>query len=333
MKRYHVITGLILGIIFGMGTVLLSGQDNGDEKPAEVEAKLEEILGTDTNWKMTIFKDLRYHMSCAEVQKYFAGIDCNITKKWRYAKYPGNVSEAIKEYRFTFLEGKLERAGIIFSRKITDSEHFATALLNVAQRKWGTLSPDRLNRKYKFWYNSDRDSVSLSEYRDNWKLEVSLLKRDTGEVYSGTMNEADIRASLARLLGAPERWLIPSLTQFTRGMTCEDVKRVYKTLKGCDPEKKYSRGEVTIQKHDLIHALKFAFREGALVSATMIFHRQLDREMFKKVSLPLFEEKWGKVKPEKRNNDIITVYVPGAGIAQRSFMNDHWEIKQDFPRR
>lgn len=326
------ITAFLLAIAGGLQAVPQGKADKAAAKLAKAEAKLEKILGTDSNWKPTVFKSLRYGMPCAQVKKFFRGIKCQDFKKYSFPKVPGKLMGTVKEYQFTFKYGKLQSATIIFGSRVFDAKRFETALLNVAQRKWGNLKPEKLAKKNKYWYNMDRDSVSLSYFRTNWQLKVSMPKRDTGDITASKMSEAEVKTSLAKLLGTNKSWVVPAMSKFKRGMYCAQVLQVYKTMKGCDPTKSYSWGTVTIKDHPLVHALKFTFNKGQLTSAMLIFHRQVNRELFKKVSLELFEAKWGKLKPEKRDKDTITIYKMKFGVAQRSFMVDHWEIKHDFPK-
>jgi hypothetical protein len=333
--KQRIFSTLVAGMLIFSFAGLIPAQ-NIDEKTAETlkyaEEKLIELLGTDTNWKPTVFKNLKRGMPCGEVKEFFPGLACQDFKKYSFPRVPGRLSDWIKEYQFTLKYGKLDSAAIIFNARLMNAEQFEISLLNVAQRKWGELPPDKLNQKYKYWYNSDRDSVSLSRYNGNWQLKISLPRRDTGEVTAGALGAQQIEAELAKLLGSAERWEVPAMTKFKSGMTCDQVRKVYRTMKGCDPLKNYSRGSVTIKNHPLIHALNFTFNKGQLKNATLVFHRQLDKELFKRISLPLIEKKWGKVKPEKRNEDLIYIYKYKVGYARRSYMRDHWEISHDFPK-
>lgn len=322
-------------ILIFTGSLNAIPQHNADktaDKLAKTEAKLEKILGTNTSWKPRVFESLRLDMPCAQVKEIFRGIKCQDSKKYSFPKVSGKLMGTVKEYQFTFKYGKLQSATIIFGARVFDAQRFETALINVAQRKWGTLAQEKLAKKNKFWYNTDRDSVSLTYFNTTWHLKVSMPRRDTGKITAGTLNEAELKLALANLIGTNKTWVVPSMAKFKRGMYCGQVLQVYKTMKGCDPAKSWSWGTITIKDHPLVHALKLSFNKGQLTSATLIFHRQINCELFKKVSLELFEGKWGKLKPEKRDKDTITIYKSKFGIAQRSFMVDHWEIKHDFPK-
>jgi hypothetical protein len=333
MSRRFLTAVSMLLILYSAGVFLRAApQDTGAGKLAKAEAKLEKALGTDTNWKPNVFKNLRYNMPCDQVKKIFPELECNTFKKYDFPTVEGKLFGAVKAYQFTFKFGKLQSATIIFGARVFDARRFATALLNVAQRKWGELPPDALKKKYKFWNNADHDSVSLTYYKTNWQLKVSMPRRDTGDVLAGRLSEATIRVALARLLGGNTQWVAPSMAKFKSGMYCAQVQQVYKTMTGCDPVKNWSWGTVTIKDHPLVHALKFAFNKGKLSSVSFIFHRQLDKELFKMVSVQMFEKKWGPISLEKRDKDTLTIYKSGYGMTQRSYLIDHWEIKHDFPK-
>ncbi|MCP5108952.1 MAG: hypothetical protein GY950_36550 [bacterium] len=331
MKKQYLPIILALVLVLTMSTSLVP-KDKAAEKLAKAEKQLTDLLGTDTNWKATIFKDLRKNMPCSTVKKYFKGLRCNPAKKYDFPKVSGKLFGKVKEYQFTFKSGKLQSATIIFGVRAFDEKRFTTALLNVAQRKWGKLSPEKLNKTVKTWINGDYDTVTMSKSRSNWQLKIAMPKRDTGDVTAGSMNTEDMKNNLLKLLGSNKTWTTPSSGKFKRGDSCAAVSKAYSAMKGCNPAKSWSFGTVTIKNHPLVHALKFSFKQGGLYSVTYIFHRQLPKEEFKKVSLAVFEYKWGKVKPGKRDQDILTIYKSKFGSAQRSFSLDHWQIKHDFPK-
>lgn len=72
------------------------------------------------------------------------------------------------------------------------------------------------------------------------------------------------------------------------------------------------------------------FRSGELVSATIEFKRGLDREAFKAASLTAMLDKWGGIDAAERDEDILTVINSEYDLSQRSFMVDHWEIRNDI---
>ncbi|MCP4148677.1 MAG: hypothetical protein GY757_13100, partial [bacterium] len=283
--------------------------------------------------KPVVFKDLKLGMPWNKVRNYFPGLRCNASKKYDFPRVPGKkIFGKIREFKFTFKYGKLKSATIVFGPRLFDSKRFAVAIHNVAQRKWGKLSPEKMSKRIKVWSNADYDTVTMSYHKDHWEVKASMPKRDTGDVHAATLTPEQMSSGLTKLLGAPGNWKAAALNEFSRDMTCEQVSKAYKSMTGHNPLKKWSFGTVTIKNHPLIHALKFSFQNGHLRNATLVFHRQLPKETFKVISLRAFEAKWGSVRAEKRDNDIITIYKTHSGSAQRTHRRDHWEIKFDFPK-
>lgn len=332
MNRQFLIGIVVVVLIFSFN-ILSFSSDKSTDKLEKMEQSLEKIIGTDTNWKPIVFKDLRLDMPCSQVKKSFKGIKCNTNKQYDFPRVSGKLFGKIKEYKFTFNYGKLLSGTIVFAARITGAKRFETALLNVAQRKWGKLLPEKLQQKVKVWTNSDYDTVTLSPISNNWHLKVKMPKRDTGDVTASSLSGDQIRVALVKLLGTSRSWKAAVMNKFNRGNTCSQVLLVYNVMKGCDPIKNWSFGTVTIKNHNLVHTLKFAFNKGHLQNVTLIFHRQLSKTLFKTVSLEVFENKWGKLAPDKRNQDILTIYKRNFGIAQRNYVYDHWEIKHDFPKQ
>ncbi|MCP4218689.1 MAG: hypothetical protein GY765_28915 [bacterium] len=330
-RRVVVMVGLVLLIV--LSASFLQAKGNKEAKIAKLEKQLTKSLGTNSNWKPVVFKDLKLGMPWNQVRKYFPGLRCNASKKYDFPRVPGKkLFGKIREYKFTFKYGRLQNATIVFGPRILDEKRFFVALHRVVQRKWGKLSADKIGRRIKVWSNADHDSVTMSFHKNHWEIKTTMPKRDTGDVHAASLTPEVIGAGLSKLLGASGNWKASALGKFYRGMTCEQVSKVYSAMKGHNPYKSWSFGTVTIKNHSLVHALKFSFQDGLLRNATLIFHRQLPKETFKVISLRAFEAKWGKVRPEKRNNDIITKYKSRTGSAQRTFSRDHWEIKFDFPK-
>jgi len=242
---------------------------------------------------------------------------------------PDLLFSIVKEYRFNFRRAKLDSVTIVFKNEEFDEKPFSTALFNVAQRKWG--NPSKILKKIKVWKNSDNDTVTLFKQKKNWwDLEITMPKIDSGIVMAGYMKEKEIKKELLKLLGSPKNWNTPPYKLFKRNDSYLKVKKIYPSFQTQGVLLLKGSGIVTIKNHSLIHALRFNFKKGALQSITYIFHRQLPMQLFKKVSLEVFEYKWGKVKLETRNNDIISVNKTNIGIAERRYKKDHWEITHDL---
>lgn len=299
---------------------------------SRVEESLEKILGTQASWKPLVLESLKWGMTCEEAKKIFPALVCNNWKQYDFPKIPGKPLSSVDEYQFTFKNGKLEGVTIVFNVRLFDAQAFKEAILNVTQKKWGALPSTQLSQPKKNWYNADRDVVSLSYTANHWQLLVQMPRREAGQIATNALAEAEIRAYLNQLLGSSNTWNIPVFAKFKYGMYCGQVQEIYKTLSGCDPSKAWSFGMVTINGHPMVQALKFAFNRGQLANASIIFHPQLDRTLFKNVSLDLIEQKWGRIDLNKRNNDALSLYKEGFGYVQRNFYADHWEIKVDLSK-
>lgn len=145
-----------------------------------------------------------------------------------------------------------------------------------------------------------------------------------------TLDEPTMKAKLSEIIGDKTLWNIPAMKDFKRNANCEDVKKVLTTLT-CDPTK-YDFPKVAVDNNPLISGYKFSFDKGKLYAVTVLFHRHLDKDLFKKVSLELGEAKWGALKPEKRDGDILTWVNSSFDIVQRTYFIDHWEIKVVAPK-
>jgi len=303
------------------------------EKLAKKERALEKILGTNSNWKPTVFKDLKRNMPYEQVKniKKFRHLQCKSYKSYDFPKVTAGFG-SIKEYKFTFKRGLLQNATIVFGARLFDEKRFYTALLNVAQRKWGELSSEKLNKRVIVWTNSDLDIVTLSKIGSNYQTKVSMPKYDSGDVIAGSLSEQQIRSEFAKLMGSNKSIAPKAFSSFKYNMSCVQVKSIYSSLKGCAPTKSWSFGSVTIVKHPLIHRLKFSFKLGYLQNITILFHRNFDYNTFKRLSLDAFENKWGRLSSDAKENDILTKFIRGYGIVQRNLVGKQWQIKFALPK-
>ena len=148
MKQKKLVILLMVVLIFSFSSQVIAKKTE-EEKLAKMEKKIEKILGTNTSWKPTVFKDLRLNMSCKNTRKYFKGIKCASHKKYSFPKVGGKLFGTVKEYQFTFKYGKLQSAKIFFGARVFDQKRFYIALMRVAQRKWGNYqkksSPKSIN--------------------------------------------------------------------------------------------------------------------------------------------------------------------------------------------
>lgn len=141
----------------------------------------------------------------------------------------------------------------------------------------------------------------------------------------------DIKTQLGEVVGGKESWKPKIFAGLKVNMPCEEVKKLYPTLASCDVAKDFDFQKVAVTDNPLISEYEFVFEKGKLTETRIIFKSNLDKEEFKKASLELFEAKWGVVKPEKREQDILTSIGPKFVKAQRVYMGGQWQLNVDLP--
>jgi len=304
-----------------------------EEKLAKMEREIEAILGTSSNWKPTVLQELRRGMPCEEVRKVkaFRFLECHPEKNYDFPTVSAGFGK-ISEYKFTFKNGLLQNVTIVFGARLFDEKRFQQALLNVAERKWGALTPEKLANPVLVWTNPDLDTATLSNVESNYQVQVDMPKRDSGDVAAGSFGAEQIKAELSALLGTGENPMPKAFASFSQKMDCAQVQDKYEPLAGCDPAKNWSFGSVTIAKHPLVHQLKFTFQKGFLRNITIVFHYQLNYEAFKTASLEIFEEKWGAMPANERGADMLTKSVDHFGVVQRSLIGQEWQISFPVPK-
>jgi hypothetical protein len=147
-----------------------------------------------------------------------------------------------------------------------------------------------------------------------------------------TRNPEELKAQLLDVLGDNTSWKSKALASLKENMTCDEVRALFRDLEECKTTSEFDFPEASSNGHPIIARYKFSFRNGKLYDATIIFKRSLDREQFKAVSLELFDRKWGGIKPDEREKDILTSIGPNFAKAQRSYMMNEWQITHDFPK-
>lgn len=145
------------------------------------------------------------------------------------------------------------------------------------------------------------------------------------------IDEPVLKKELETALGNKSSWKIAFFSKLSAGMSCDDVKKVFPTLTGCDPAKDYSFPKAKVSDNSIIFEVKFTFKSGQLKGGELKFKSSIDSDLFKKVSAEVFQAKWGNVKPEKKDKNILTRIGPKFAIAQRSLLLKVWGIKADFP--
>ena len=154
MKRRFFLTVMVSIFIFSsMGSYpfakksKMTKQEKVADKLAKSEAKLEKVLGTNTNWKPIVFKNLKLGMTCTQVKQYFSGLPCKSSKKYDFARVPGKILGAVKEYKFYFKYGKLQSAILIFHRQL-DKQQFKAMTLIAMEKKWRKVKTEKWNEDY-----------------------------------------------------------------------------------------------------------------------------------------------------------------------------------------
>lgn len=161
-------------------------------------------------------------------------------------------------------------------------------------------------------------------------ITVSALAAVALLACGGGLTPDKIKSELNTIVGSSDNWEPAYLSDLSKGMSCEEVKKQYSDIK-CEPDEEYSFPEADVSGHKLIDSIKFTFNNNKLDSATLQFKKSLNRETFKKVSSGVFQNKWGELKPEKAGKKILTWVRPGDyAKAQRNYMVDHWELETDF---
>ena len=153
-----------------------------------------------------------------------------------------------------------------------------------------------------------------------------------GILVSFMAQATDLKMQLTEVVGGKESWKPKIFSTLKVNMTCDEVKVVYPALADCDPAKDYSFASVAVAEHPLISEYEFVFKMGKLSGSRIIFKSNIDKDEFKAASLELFEAKWGTVKPEKREQDILTSIGPKYIKAQRTYMGGQWRLDIDLPQ-
>lgn len=143
------------------------------------------------------------------------------------------------------------------------------------------------------------------------------------------LTEAQISEALAEIIGSSDSWQIAFFKGLKQGMPSAEVKKIYPDLVVDDSEE-YDFPEVEIKDNKIVASIKFTFTKGKLDSGTLLFKEKLNKEAFKKASLAAFEAKWGKLKEDERNEDILTAANSKFQLSQRMYMVDHWELRNDI---
>lgn len=150
------------------------------------------------------------------------------------------------------------------------------------------------------------------------------------------MDEPTLKTKLSEVLGDKSSWNPAVVKDLKRGLSCEEVKKIYTTIDTCDPTASKEQNGlfskvVKVAGHPLIEKYRFAFDQGKLTTVGITFYDSLDKELFKKVSLELGEAKWGPLAPEKKGDDLLT-WISGVAFVQRHFLLNRWMFLIELPK-
>lgn len=329
MKRKALMVFMILFMILGVYTDAaakekkpkLTKEEKAAAKLAKQEEKIEKILGTGASWKPAVFKDLRRGMTCREVQQYFPNVSCGDI----IPRSVAGLSSSAAEYKFHFVSEQLYAATIVFGARLFDEKRFTQALFGVAQRKWGPIPQDKVQQPK--WTNPDYNDVELTYNKTNWELKVELPTYDPGETDAASFDEARIGEEIRALLGPKGNYLPTVISQLSGGMTCEQVRGMFPGLDECKPGLSHHFARSSVEGNPLAAGLHFSFKNDRLEYVNIIFHYQLDREMFKNAAFAALAENWGKEAKLKPEAESASVYPRPNGSITFQYSGNRWELR------
>jgi hypothetical protein len=334
MKRKVFMVFLIGLLVLGVGADAyakkkkkMTKEEKKAAKLAKQVQKITNILGTDTTWKPTVFKNIRKGMTCPEVKQHFPNLSCGDFIPKAMAGFKGSASE----YKFHFLSGRLYAATIVFRPRLFDEKRFTTALYMVVQKKWGKLPESKLQQPK--WGNPDYDDVEMKYNKTHWEIKVDLPSYDPGETNAASLDEAGIRTELAALLGPKGNYIPTIISQLSGGMTCDQVNALYPGLYECKPGSSSNFPKVSVSDHPLVAGLNFSFRNERLTYVTIIFHYQISRDFFKNAAFALFQENWGDQARIFPDRELVTVYPKPKGSLTLQYNGNRWQYKVSMEGR
>ena len=133
-----------------------------------MKAKLSEILGDKTTWMVPALKSFKRDAPCEEVKKALPALACN-SNGLSTVSLENNA--LLDSYEFSFDNGKLYRVTLIFKTQL-DKELFKKVFTELAEAKWGALSPEDKKEEIYTWVNSNSDSVQSTYMVDHWEIKI-----------------------------------------------------------------------------------------------------------------------------------------------------------------
>ncbi len=90
MKRNRCVVLMVsLVLMVVLSASFLQAKNKSAAKLLKMEKQLTNALGTNTNWKPVVFKDLKLGMPWNKVRNYFPGLRCNASKKYDFPTCTG----------------------------------------------------------------------------------------------------------------------------------------------------------------------------------------------------------------------------------------------------
>jgi hypothetical protein len=299
----------------------LTKEEKAAAKLAKQEEKIGKILGTGASWKPAVFKDIRRGMTCGEVKQYFPNVSCGDI----IPRSVAGLGSSAAEYKFHFMSDRLYAATIVFGARLFDEKRFTQALYSVVQRKWGPIPQDKVQQPK--WTNPDYNDVELTYNKTNWELKVDLPTYDPGETDAASFDEAKISEEIRALLGSKGNYLPTIISQLSGGMTCEQVRGIFPGLEECKTGLSHHFTQSSIEGHPLVAGLHFSFRSDRLDYVNIIFHYQLDRDVFKNAAFAVLSENWGKEVKLNPEQELASVYPRPNGSLTCQFHGNRWELR------
>ena len=147
---------------------------------------------------------------------------------------------------------------------------------------------------------------------------------------SDDLNEEKMKSELSAFLGDKTNRVPARLAELKKGMSGDEVRAILPSLEEVDPEKKFAFVKAKVDNDVLIKRYKVTFKSGKLEEVTTIFHDYLDKEMFGKVALELFQGKWGELKEKDKSSEIWTWINLDFEKVQASYFVDHWQVATEI---
>lgn len=290
------------------------------KKQAKLEGKLVDILGGPESWKPAALKNVRLGMTCREVAEAFPGIDCSEI----FPTATTGFDSPVYQYEFHFVSKKLSSVTIIFGSRLLDEKVFTETLAGVANRKWGENQSPELNEVK--WSNPDFDDVSFEYKETHWLLKVDLPTFDPGDADPAGFTADMLQREIENLLGSGQTYLPAIINQLSGGMTAKKVAELIPGFKGTVGNQSYSYQNVSLEGHPLVAGLQFSFKNDRLRYVNLVFHYQIDRELFKTVVFPVLQKRWGKAARISRDGESLSVVLK-PGYFEWRFNGNRWEAQ------